>query len=170
MHQSIRNTVLVGLICFSAASTAASAEREAAGWSHWADFTSKVVDAGKVTPFDGPAVTTACTGVVGMISGQGFQFPYWAQNVNMACQAFKTYADVDGKRKAGIDKGSTHAFFSGNLRKMLKREKKALCRDLSSIVKQLGKAEPVASEPRAQPLAMELRTQMETLQKSAECD
>ena len=170
MNRGIRNITLGGLLCLSFASVAATPEKEAAGWAKWADFTSGVVDATKAQPFDAPAIKTACEGATGVVTGQGFQFPYWAQNVMMACRAFKIFKDVDQKTEAGIDTGNKDEFFSGNARKILKREKKALCRDVASISKELGKATPVASEPRAQPLALELKVQMDMIADKAECN
>ena len=160
MTHRIRYTALASLLCLSFASQAASPEKEAAGWAKWADFTSGVIDATKADQFDAQGIKEACKGATGVVIGQGFQFPYWAQNVLMACRAFKIFDDVDKKTDAGVDKGNRDEFFSGNARKILKREKKALCRDVASISKDLGKATPVASEPRAQPLALALKVQM----------
>lgn len=170
MTYKLRNTVIAGLLCLSFASQAASPEREAAGWTKWADFTSGVVDATKAEPFDAPGIRAACKGVTGMVSGQGFQFPYWAQNVMMACRAFDVFKDVDEKTDAGVDKGNMDNFFSGNARKILKREKKGLCRDVARASKELGKATPIASEPRAQPLALALKAQMDMIADKAECN
>ncbi|MEO8159770.1 MAG: hypothetical protein ABI588_00010 [Arenimonas sp.] len=161
---------MLGVLSLSFASQAASPEKEAAGWAKWADFTSGVVDATKSERFDAAAVKAACKGATGVLIGQGFQFPYWAQNVMMACRAFSIFDDVDKKTDAGVDKGNKDDFFSGNARKILKREKKALCRDVASISKELGKATPIASEPRAQPLALELKVQMDMIAVKAECN
>lgn len=169
MQRVVRNTVAVGLLCLTSAALAAGSDREAAGWTKWADFTSKIVDAAKVSPFDPRGIHAACSGATGVVIGQGFQFPYWAQNIMMACRAFDTFKDVDEKTDAGVDKGSRDDFFSGNMRAILKREKKGLCRNAASASKELAKATPIESEPRAQPLALELKTQMDNILDKAEC-
>lgn len=169
MKRFHRNVVSSALLCLAWSAQAASPEKEAAGWTKWADFTSGVVAATKSEKFDAPAIKAACKGAMGVVIGQGFAFPYWAQNVMTACRAFSVFNDVDKKTDAGIAEGNQDEFFSASARKMLKREKKGLCRDVSRISYELGKATPVASEPRAQPLALELKAQMDMIAEKAEC-
>ena len=148
---------------------AADADREAAGWHKWADFTENVVAGGRTKPLDPRPAMAACDGATGVVSGQGFQFPYWAQNVMMACRVFDTFKDVNDKVAAGVDKGSSAEYYSNMMKTILKREKRGLCRAASRASGELGKAEPVAAEPRAQPLALELKAQMESVLDMADC-
>jgi hypothetical protein len=162
-------TVLCVASLAGGAAGAADADREAAGWHKWADFTGGIVAAGKAEPFDFAAIVPACDGATGVVTGQGFQFPYWAQNIMMACRVFDTFKDVAAKTRAGIDKGSSSDWMASAMKDILKREKRGLCRNASTASKELGKAEPVAAEPRAQALAIELKAQMDRVSVLADC-
>jgi hypothetical protein len=148
---------------------AADADREAAGWHKWADFTGNVVAAGKAEPFDFGSIIPACDGATGVVSGQGFQFPYWAQNIMMACRVFDTFKDVADKTRAGFDKASSADWMASSLKTILKREKRGLCRNASRASKELGGAEAVDAEPRAKPLALDLKAQMDRVLLLADC-
>ncbi|MEO8743219.1 MAG: hypothetical protein ABI365_08520 [Lysobacteraceae bacterium] len=170
MSRIVRAACVVSLLCLASTAMAADPAREAAGWTKWADFTSKVVETGKAEPFNPTGVIAACDGATGVVIGQGFQFPYWAQNIMMACRAYDSFKSFDQKRDAGIDTGSKDEFFSGNMRAIMKRQKKILCRNTASASKELAKATSVESEPRAQPLALELKAQMDNIMVKAECN
>lgn len=157
---------LGALICHTAP---AADDRETAGWNKWADFTENVVAGGRSKPLDPRPAMAACDGATGVVSGQGFQFPYWAQNVMMACRVFDTFKDVNDKVAGGVDKGSSDNYYSNMMKTVLKREKRGLCRAASRASGELGKAEPVPAEPRAQPLALELKAQMEAVLDMADC-
>ncbi len=148
---------------------AADADREAAGWHKWADFTGNVVAAGKRDPFEFAAIIAACDGATSVVTGQGFQFPYWAQNIMMACRVFDTFKDVAEKTKAGVDKAASGDTIAGMMKTILKREKRSLCRNASSVSSELRKAEPVAAEPRAEPLAVELKAEVDRVAVLANC-
>ncbi|MEO8104243.1 MAG: hypothetical protein ABI790_17140 [Betaproteobacteria bacterium] len=147
----------------------AADDREAAGWHKWADFTGAIVAAGLADPFDFGAIVPACDGASGVVTGQGFQFPYWAQNIIMACRVFDTFKDVAEKTRAGVDKSYDKDSIAGMMKTILKRERKILCRNASSASKELGKAEPVEAEPRAQPTALALKAEMDRVMVVGNC-
>lgn len=139
--------------------SAASPEREAAGWKNWADFTANIVANVGEGHYDAAGVKAACKGVTGMTIGQGFQFPYWGQSVIQACHVYE-------------DVGDFNAFFSvGNdQRKAIrKRMNKNVCKDAERVAGNLGKATAIASEPRAQQLAFDLAESMGRIYDAAEC-
>jgi hypothetical protein len=164
MHNCRRTVTAIVLAFTSLFCTqlyAADDDREAAGWHKWADFTGKLVTAGKADPFEFGAIVPACDGVTGVVTGQGFQFPYWAQNIMMACRVFDIFKDVAQKTSAGIDDYRDKDSIGGMMKTILKRERKILCRNSATASKELAKAEAIAAEPRAQPLALELKAQMD---------
>ena len=55
------------------------------------------------------------------------------------------------------------------LKKIFKRKKKSLCKDSERVAENLGKATPIASEPRAQQLAFDLAESMGRIYDAAEC-
>lgn len=139
--------------------SAASPEREAAGWKNWADFTANIAANVGEGHYNAAGVKAACKGVTGMTIGQGFQFPYWGQSVIQACQVYE-------------DVGDFNEFFSiGNdQRKAIrKRMQKSVCKQAERVAGNLGKATPIASEPRAQELAFDLAESMGRIYDAAEC-
>ena len=112
----------------SSAASAASPEKEAAGWARWVDFGQGIIDADKVGTL--APMNQACKGVTGMMISQGFQFPYWAQQQMMLCTGLGYIAKGD-RRNA--------------------------CKTLKAVSRELGKAKPVEVEPRAEPMARELK-------------
>jgi hypothetical protein len=163
-------SALLAFVSFAASPAfAADAEREATGWHKWADFTGTLVAAGKAEPFEFATVIPACDGATGVVTGQGFQFPYWAQNIMMACRVFDTFKDVTDKTRAGLDKASSADWMASTMKTILKREKRGLCRNASTASKELAKAEVVEAEPRARPLALELKAHMDRVLLLADC-
>ncbi|HSD18353.1 MAG TPA: hypothetical protein VLC71_13985 [Thermomonas sp.] len=75
-------TIAAALACMLAiglpvSTFAASPEREAAGWKHWADFSANIVAHVGEVHCDAAGAEAAGKGVTGMTISQGFQFPYW---------------------------------------------------------------------------------------------
>lgn len=119
--------VAASLLLASTAS-AASPEKEAAGWAKWADFGEGLIAAHERGTISG--MKDACTGVTRMMISQGFQFPYWAQQQMMFCTGMG-YIAADNR--------------------------KAACKTLKPVSKELAKAKPVAAEARAEPIARRLK-------------
>jgi len=107
---------------------AASPEKEAAGWAKWVEFNQGILDANEQQSL--APLNQACKGVTGMMISQGFQFPYWAQQSMMLCQGV-----------GYITKGN----------------RKNACKTLKAVSRELGKAKPVEVEPRAEPIARQLK-------------
>ncbi|MEO8365176.1 MAG: hypothetical protein ABI538_03105 [Pseudoxanthomonas sp.] len=127
--------------------------REAAGWKNWADFTETLVANAAENDYNSAGVKTACKGVTGMTISQGLQIPYWGQSLIQACQVYAELGDVNGNiGMASVD--------NDLLKKIFKRKKKSLCKDSERVAENLGKATPIASEPRAQQLAFDLAESM----------
>lgn len=141
---------------------AADPAREAAGWKNWADFTENVVANVGENDYNAAGVQAACKGATGMTIGQGLQFPYWGQSVIQACQVYDQLGDVNGN--LGMASSSDDL-----LKKIFKRKKKSLCKDSERVAGNLGKATPIASEPRAQPLAFDLAESMGRIYDAADC-
>ena len=162
MHHRITAVALACTFAIGLAlpASAASPEREAAGWKNWADFAQEIVANVGEDAYNGAGVKTACKGVTGMTIGQGFQFPYWGQRIIGACNVYSQLGNVNGN----IGMASV-----GEYKKVFKRMKKSLCRDSEAVAKDLGKATPIASEPRAQQLAFELAESMGRIYDAADC-
>lgn len=139
---------------------AANPEREAAGWKNWADFTANIAANVGEGNYNAAGVKAACKGVTGMTIGQGFQFPYWGQSVIQACQVYDDVGDFNEFFSVGNDQR----------KKIRKRMNKSLCKDAERVAGNLGKATPVASEPRAQQLAFDLAESMGRIYDAADCD
>ena len=146
----------------SPSALAASPEREAAGWKNWADFTVNIAANVGENEYNGAGVKEACNGVTGMTIGQGFQFPYWGQSVIQACQVYAELGDVNGSLAMASSSNDL-------LKKVFKRKKKSLCKDSERVAENLGKATPIASEPRAQQLAFDLAESMGRIYDAADC-
>ncbi len=139
---------------------AANPEREAAGWKNWADFTANIAANVGEGNYNAAGVKAACKGVTGMTIGQAFQFPYWGQSVIQACQVYDDVGDFNEFFSVGNDQR----------KKIRKRMNKSLCKDAERVAGNLGKATPVASEPRAQQLAFDLAESMGRIYDAADCD
>ena len=114
----------------------AEAKDRAEAWATWSARAQSIDDAlqsGSMEP-----VKTACNGVTGMLIGQGFQFPYWAQGLIPVCRVSKDLW-----------------LYSGS-----KRGVKRWCSDLKGAAAQIGKAEPVAEAPRASEIARDISLRM----------
>ena len=164
MNHGLRLAALaVVLSGVSSIAMAANPEREAAGWKNWADFTENVAANVGEGNYSAAGVKAACKGVTGMTISQGFQFPYWGQSVIQACQVYDQLGDVNGS--LGMASSSEDL-----LKKVFKRKKKGLCKDSERVAGNLGKATPIASEPRAQQLAFDLAESMGRIYDAADCD
>lgn len=163
MNHGLRLAALaVVLSSVSSIAMAADPGREAVGWKNWADFTENVVANVGENDYNAAGVKAACKGVTGMTIGQGFQFPYWGQSVIQACQVYAELGDVNGNiGMASVD--------NDLLKKIFKRKKKSLCKDSERVAENLGKATPIASEPRAQQLAFDLAESMGRIYDAADC-
>lgn len=124
----IAGLAVAALVFASSAASAASPEKEAAGWAKWVAFNQGILDANEAQSM-GP-IRDACKGVTGMMISQGFQFPYWAQQSMMLCTGI-----------GYLDKG----------------DRKSACKTLKAVSKELAKAKPVEVEPRAEPIARQLK-------------
>ncbi|MES2033765.1 MAG: hypothetical protein V4466_06295 [Pseudomonadota bacterium] len=124
----IAGLAAVALVFAASAASAASPEKEAAGWAKWVDFNQGILDANDQQSL--APLNQACKGVTGMMVAQGFQFPYWAQQSMMLCQGVGDVA---------------------------KGNRKAACKTLKAVSKELAKAKPVEIEPRAEPIARQLK-------------
>lgn len=114
----------------------ASAADKATGWHNWADRGERIVAAiGAVNPGQ---LDSACNGVTGTVIGQGFQFPYWGQQLIGVC---RVYRSLFGHLK---DNSTTRS------------AKKSECNELKQLSGNLAKATDIAEEPRALPVAQNL--------------
>lgn len=149
-------TLAVGL---PLSALAANPEREAAGWKNWADFTANIAANVGEDNYNAAGVKAACKGVTGMTIGQGFQFPYWGQSVIQACHVYEDVGDFNEFFSVGNDQRKA----------IRKRMNKNLCKDAERVAGNLGKATPIASEPRAQQLAFDLAESMGRIYDAADC-
>jgi hypothetical protein len=127
------------LIAVSLTGSALAADK-ATGWKNWADHAERIsaaADSG-----DLGAVSQACQGSTSTIISQGFQFPYWAQMLPQFCNVYKAES-----RK----------------RLVTMKSWRAECKSLRSRMSSLSKAEPVAEEPRAEPLAKHMAATLQAL-------
>ncbi|MBU1376728.1 MAG: hypothetical protein KKE02_16050 [Alphaproteobacteria bacterium] len=120
-------------------STAAQAD-QVSGWKAWADHAERVVAAVKTN--DNAAVDAACIGTTRTIISQGFQFPYWGQMLPQFCGRFQT---ENQKREI-------------TLRGWMQE-----CKQLRQVKGALAKSQPIATEPRAKPLADEMVATLDAL-------
>ncbi|KQZ64416.1 hypothetical protein ASD67_08020 [Sphingopyxis sp. Root1497] len=141
----LRSTMRMAAILVLAGSPVlASAADKAAGWRNWADRGERIVAAiGAVNPgqLDG-----ACDGVTGTVIGQGFQFPYWGQQLIGVCRVYRSLF-------SHLKDNST-----------TRSAKKSECKELKQVRGNLAKATDVAEEPRALPVAQELVVLIEAMQ------
>lgn len=154
----------VALVCTLASglplsASSASPEREAAGWKNWADFTANIAANVGEGHYNAAGVKAACKGVTGMTIGQGFQFPYWGQSVIQACAVYEDVGDFNEFFSVGNDQRKA----------IRKRMQKNVCKQAERVAGNLGKATPIASEPRAQQLAFDLAESMGRIYDAAEC-
>lgn len=149
-------------IGLSLSAAAGNPDREAAGWKTWADFTANIVANTGENNYNANGVSAACKGVTGMTISQGFQFPYWGQSVIQACQVYSELGSINGNLAMASSSDDL-------MKKVFKRKKKSLCRDSERVAENLGKATPILSEPRAQPLAFDLAESMGRIYDAADC-
>ena len=141
----IAATVTLAVIASLSLGEVALAADKATGWKNWADQAERVAAAADTE--DLAAVATACQGSMSTVISQGFQFPYWAQMLPQFCNVYKT----ENRKRITTMKGW-----------------RAECSELESRMNSLAKAEPVAEEPRAAPLAKHMAATLDTL-KTREC-
>jgi hypothetical protein len=128
----LRSTMRMAAILVLAGSPVlASAADKAARWRNWADR----------GQLDG-----ACDGVTGTVIGQGFQFPYWGQQLIGVCRVYRSLF-------SHLKDNST-----------TRSAKKSECKELKQVRGNLAKATDVAEEPRALPVAQELVVLIEAMQ------
>ncbi len=144
---SVKFTSSITLACMVSLtfSGAALAADKATGWKNWADHAERIsaaADSGDLA-----AVGAACKGSTTTIISQGFQFPYWAQMLPQFCNVYKT----ESRKRIVTMKGW-----------------RAECKALNSRMNSLSKAEAVAEEPRAAPLALHMAETLQTL-STREC-
>ncbi|HSD18352.1 MAG TPA: hypothetical protein VLC71_13980 [Thermomonas sp.] len=77
-----------------------------------------------------------------------------------ACQVHEDVGDLNEFFSAGDDQR----------KKIRKRMQKTVCRQAERVAGNLGKATPIASEPRAQPLAFELAESMRRIYDAGDCN
>ncbi len=130
MRKIIAAAAVLGLLASAGQATAAD---KATGWKNWADHAEKVVAATKSGNL--AEVDAACIGTTKTIISQGFQFPYWGQMLPQFC------GQVEEKEQK---------------REITLRGWMQECKQLRQVSGALGKATPVAEEPRAKPLADEM--------------
>ena len=111
----------------------ASAADKATGWRNWADHGERIALA--IRAVNPAQLDSACQGVTGTVVGQGFQFPYWGQQLIGVCRVY-------GRLFDHLKDGNT-----------TRSAKKSECKELKQARNNLAKATDVAEEPRALPLA-----------------
>jgi hypothetical protein len=134
----IGNTALraAAMLMLAGAAMPAAAADKAAGWHNWADRGERIVAAiGAVNPAQ---LGSACDGVTGTVVGQGFQFPYWGQQLIGVCHVYRSLF-------SHLRDGTT-----------TRSAKKGECKQLKQVGGNLAKATDVAEEPRALPVAQQL--------------
>ena len=132
------------ILMLAGVSMPVSAADKAAGWHHWADRGERIALA--VRAVNPAQLDSACDGVTGTVIGQGFQFPYWGQQLIGVC---RVYRSLFSHLK---DNSTTRA------------AKKNECKTLKQVRGNLAKATDVAEEPRALPVAKELVVLIEAMQ------
>ncbi len=129
---------LLAVITSWSMSTAALAD-QAFGWANW-EAKAAAILAALQEPGHGEGkrqhVKQACSGITGTVIGQGFQFPYWAQQLIPMCR------EIDDI--VGSDKEVSHRYWA------------LQCKELKRYSGQLGKATPVAVAPTAHDKALAL--------------
>jgi hypothetical protein len=114
----------------------ASAADKATGWRNWADHGERIALA--VRAVNPAQLDSACNGVTGTVIGQGFQFPYWGQQLIGTCRIY-------GRLFDHLKDNTTS-----------RSAKKSECKELKQVRSNLAKATDVAEEPRALPIAQML--------------
>lgn len=131
------------MLMLAGAAMPAAAADKAAGWHNWADRGERIVLAVRAVNPD--QLESACNGVTGTVIGQGFQFPYWGQQLIGVCRVY-------GRLFAHLADGNTTL-----------AAKKSECKELKQVRGNLAKATDVAEEPRALPVAQTLVVLMDAM-------
>lgn len=121
----------------------ASAADKAMGWRNWANHGERITLA--IRAVNPAQLDSACDGVTGTVIGQGFQFPYWGQQLIGVCRVY-------GRLFDHLKDNST-----------TRSAKKSECKDLKQARNNLAKATDVAEEPRALPVAQTLVVLMDAM-------
>ena len=124
------------ILMLAGAAIPAAAADKAAGWHNWADRGERIVAA--IDAVNPAQLGSACDGVTGPVVGQGFQFPYWGQQLIVVCHVYRSLF-------SHLRDGTT-----------TRSAKKGECKELKQVGVNLAKATDVAEEPRALPVAQQL--------------
>lgn len=133
----------VALMMIAATAMPASAADKATGWHNWADRGERITLA--IQSLNPAQLQSACDGVTGTVIGQGFQFPYWGQQLIGVC---RVYGSLFSHLR---DLTTTRA------------TKKTECKNLKQLRGTLAKATDIAEEPRALPIAQTLVVHMDAM-------
>jgi hypothetical protein len=125
---NMRLSTIVAVAMLMVPANPALAGDKTEGWAKWVERAELIEAAMSVGEENfKPQIKAACSGVTGTVIGQGFQFPYWAQNLIQVCTVLKdNWLYTSGKRK---------------------------CSDAKKIIANLNKATPVEENPRADRIA-----------------
>lgn len=133
------------MLMLAGMSVSAAAADKAAGWHNWADRGERIVAAiGAVNPAQ---LGSACDGVTGTVVGQGFQFPYWGQQLIGVCHVYRSLF-------SHLRDGTT-----------TRSAKKGECKELKQVGSNLAKATDIAEEPRALLIAQELVVHIDAMRE-----
>lgn len=133
----------VALMMIAATAMPASAADKATGWHNWADRGERITLA--IQSLNPAQLQSACDGVTGTVIGQGFQFPYWGQQLIGVCRVYRSLF--------------SHLRDLTTTRATKQRE----CKDLKQLRGNLAKATDIAEEPRALPIAQMLVAHMDAM-------
>ena len=121
----------------------ASAADKTTGWRNWADHGERIALA--IRAVNPAQLDSACNGVTGTVIGQGFQFPYWGQQLIGTCRVY-------GRLFDHLKDNTT-----------TRSAKKSECKELRQVRNNLTKATDIAEEPRALPIAQMLVVLMDAM-------
>jgi hypothetical protein len=127
-----KTLAIVALTCALVLPGVAEAKDKAEGWANWTARAERILAAAATG--ESLRLDSACSGVTGVVIGQGFQFPRWAQSLIQVCTV--TQAAYHG---------------SGN-----NRRSKTICKDLQAVSRQIGKSTEVPEGPGAHKVAQKL--------------
>lgn len=110
----------------------ADAKDKAEGWANWTARAERIFEA--IVTGESARLDSACRGVTGVVIGQGFQFPYWAQSLIQVCDVAQA------------------AYHGSNDNRRSKR----ICKDLPRVSKLIGKSTEIPEGPGAHKVAQKL--------------
>ncbi len=133
------------ILMLAGAAIPAAAADKAAGWHNWADRGERIVAA--IDAVNPAQLGSACDGVTGTVIGQGFQFPYWGQQLIGVCHVYRSLF-------SHLRDGTT-----------TRSAKKGECKELKQVGGNLAKATDIAEEPRALLIAQELVVHIDAMRE-----